>query len=379
MGKDSPDETEEMSPEEERGRKREREEPGLVGRVRTKVGMGAAAPRKRNQAAMMNRTPEEEMQAVLGQDPPSLFARDLDDLPDYEAAKIMFVRMEERVDVVAEDETEICYVEEQSCFFAKIKQSSKKQKSTEEVFLKNLCKADQEKMERALEKEWNKISVKKTGVVRVLSLEESEGIRRTKKHLIVPSRVVYTWKLEESKELMSDLLEREAKGRWTIKGYASPHLEEEHQEGKLTAPTLTQVGKMCALQSLASMGWRMELGDVSGAFLESDPMDKELYAEQPAEGVPGLQPGQLVLLLGPVYGVSSAALALEPLAQGPQLVPLRQEFLHLAALRRDLLNQRSARALLRRDLCLQFRARLALLSHDLRQRGHLLLLLLLLL
>ena len=52
--------------------------------------------------------------------------------------------------------------------------------------------------------------------------------------------------------------------------------EEEFDERRLTAPTLTQVGKMCVLQTIGSFGFDLELGDVSGAFLESGKLDREL-------------------------------------------------------------------------------------------------------
>ena len=89
----------------------------------------------------------------------------------------------------------------------------------------------------------------------------------------MPSRV-YTWKVEKSKELMNNI--REAKRRWMIKGYARPWLSEEHAVGKLTTPTLTQVGKMVVLQTIASFQFPMELGDVPGAFLEADAMEAAL-------------------------------------------------------------------------------------------------------
>ena len=130
------------------------------------------------------------------------------------------------------DEAEFFFNGEAFELFVKRRPSSNKQRTNEEVFLKDLTPGEQEQMRKALEKEWHKISVEKKDVVRVLSVEESERVRREKPHLLIPSRVVYTWKLGEATELMSSLGEREAKGRWTIKGYASPHLEEEFLEGK---------------------------------------------------------------------------------------------------------------------------------------------------
>ena len=90
-------------------------------------------------------------------------------------------------------------------FFTKSRKTAHKQRSNEEVFLKNLSPAEKELMQKALEKEWHTISVEKVGVVKVLTLEESAAVRKRCPHLIVPSRVVYTWKMEETKELMSNL------------------------------------------------------------------------------------------------------------------------------------------------------------------------------
>ena len=55
------------------------------------------------------------------------------------------------------------------------------------------------------------------------------------------------------------------------------------QNEMLSAPTLTQVGKMCVVQTLVSFKFPLELGDIKGAFLESDdmPKERELYARQP--------------------------------------------------------------------------------------------------
>ena len=97
--------------------------------------------------------------------------------------------------------------------------------------MKNLTPSERAEMSKALEKEWHTISVEKKGVVKVLTMVESDEVRSRCPHLIVPSRVVYTWKMEEAQELLSCLTERKAKGRWTIKGYKSPYLEQEHAEG----------------------------------------------------------------------------------------------------------------------------------------------------
>ena len=41
---------------------------------------------------------------------------------------------------------------------------------------------------------------------------------------------------------------------------------------------------------MASMGWVPGFADFTQAFHSGDPIDRELYAEQPAEGLPGAVP-----------------------------------------------------------------------------------------
>lgn len=163
-----------------------------------------------------------------------------------------------------------------------------------------------ELFEGAREAEWRTISVEKSGAVGILSEEESEEVRRTCPKLIVDSRVVYTWKEVGCDITLSAMKEWNAKARWTVKGYQSPYLEEEFADNMLSAPTLTQVGKVCVLQTLVSFKFPLELGGVEGAFLESDDMKRELYVRRPVEGLPGLKKGQLVQCLKYVYGLNPA-------------------------------------------------------------------------
>ena len=57
-------------------------------------------------------------------------------------------------------------------------------------------------------------------------------------------------------------------------------------------------GRHLIYQLCASYGWDLQIGDVSGAFDESPPLNRpqgKLYASLPRGGIPGLniQPGQL--------------------------------------------------------------------------------------
>ena len=53
----------------------------------------------------------------------------------------------------------------------------------------------------------------------------------------------------------------------------------------------------------------MQLGDVTGAFLESDDLMRQkgkVYLSQPNGGIPGLEPGQLLEVIKPIYGLNDA-------------------------------------------------------------------------
>jgi hypothetical protein len=52
--------------------------------------------------------------------------------------------------------------------------------------------------------------------------------------------------------------------------------------------------------------WSLGTADITAAFLNGKPMERELYCTQPAEGLPGLRPGQLLRLLKDGFGLATA-------------------------------------------------------------------------
>ena len=52
------------------------------------------------------------------------------------------------------------------------------------------------------------------------------------------------------------------------------------------------------------MGWIPGFADFTQAFHSGDAIDRELYAEQPTEGLPGAVKGQLIKLLKTCYGLT---------------------------------------------------------------------------
>ena len=66
---------------------------------------------------------------------------------------------------------------------------------------------------------------------------------------------------------------------------------------------------MVTLQVIASLGADVELGDVTGAFLESAELNRQggkLFLRQPSGGLPGLHHQQLLEIRLPLYGLNDS-------------------------------------------------------------------------
>ena len=66
---------------------------------------------------------------------------------------------------------------------------------------------------------------------------------------------------------------------------------------------------MVTLQVIASLGADVELGDVTGAFLESAELNRQggkLFLRQPSGGLPGLHQQQLLEIRLPLYGLNDS-------------------------------------------------------------------------
>ena len=94
-----------------------------------------------------------------------------------------------------------------------------------------------------------------------------------------------------------------AKARLCVQGQFDPDCAS--GEVKVDAPTIQKVTFVTFLHLCASFGWinTLRAGDVSSAFLQGGESSGELlFMEQPAEGIPGMERGQLLRLKKPVYG-----------------------------------------------------------------------------
>lgn len=93
-----------------------------------------------------------------------------------------------------------------------------------------------------------------------------------------------------------------ARARWCVKGFQDPDLI----HAKAQAPTMSKEDPMTVIEALASHRWRLTVADVEGTFLIGGLPNRDardLYCEVPNGGTPGVEPGYLVQLLRPVYGL----------------------------------------------------------------------------
>ena len=138
--------------------------------------------------------------------------------------------------------------------------------------------------------------------IKVIPPHEAHKIRKYKKDRIMSSRFVITEKKEDQST--------RTKARWVLRGHDDPDLTAKILSGKCHSPTLSQLSRSVILQLIVSFGWVLSLGDIKGAFLEADVSAQTsanpVYSELPPGGVPGIDPGSLVQVLGNIYGSNDA-------------------------------------------------------------------------
>lgn len=137
------------------------------------------------------------------------------------------------------------------------------------------------------------------GALKPFSVDESRRIRQTQSHRIVPSRMVLVQKQDESG---CDVV----KARWAARGDKDPDLFALIREGATQAPTISSNGRYTTIfQTIASHKFMLQLGDVTGAFLESDELirtDGRLFLAGPSNlDIPGYDPEQLYEVIKPLY------------------------------------------------------------------------------
>ena len=198
-------------------------------------------------------------------------------------------------------------------YYSKIEQLTK-MRQKKEIRLAELNSINKKCFEKAIQKEINQNI--KIGAYKILGLEESARIRKERSEKIMESRFVLTAKPLEPQDVESAQEEQilldwdgaeqhKAKARHVMKGYSEPGAE----EIEAATPQVTREGTLLVTQLIASHKWRIGFLDFTQAFHSGDKIDRELYAEQPREGIPGVAPGQLIQLEKVCYGLTDGPLA----------------------------------------------------------------------
>ena len=158
-----------------------------------------------------------------------------------------------------------------------------------------------EKIKKGLAKEANTVVVDKSAL-RPLNSEEAARILQDHSDRIVESRIVLTEKIEDDGQSI-------VKARWTARGDLDPDVFHLVREGKTQAPTISSNGRFTVLQTIASKKYRMQLGDVTGAFLETDTFRREqkLFLRAPRKvKLPGYEDVELFEVVRPLYGLNDS-------------------------------------------------------------------------
>ena len=158
----------------------------------------------------------------------------------------------------------------------------------------------QAKIDEAKVIEWGTIQGKHAG--RLVLGPEAAQVRKQWSHRIMGSRYVITMKQED------DSAPR-MKARWCLLGHLDPDLSAKAEIGDLQSPTLSQVGRNMLFQLISSFRWKLQLGDIKGAFLAAGQLPqryKPLYARLPPGGIPGVPDDALIEVLGHVYGLNDS-------------------------------------------------------------------------
>ncbi|CAK0864559.1 unnamed protein product, partial [Prorocentrum cordatum] len=179
----------------------------------------------------------------------------------------------------------------------------KRKQADKDIHWRAIKDSDRELFREAAAKQWSEWQ--KYGSCQVLSIEESEAIRgMIKPSLILPSRFVYR---DKNAPLRTDKhpLPVKAKARLCFGGHMGPRLAQ--GDLRTDAPTVTRNSTMLFFTICQRFDLEIYAADVEAAFMQGDEQpDQQLYMAQPREGLPGLNPKQLIKILKGVFGLATA-------------------------------------------------------------------------
>ena len=109
----------------------------------------------------------------------------------------------------------------------------------------------------------------KLNALSVMSLEESDHFAKTTPENIIPTNMLYKWKLQEDGSVA-------AKGRSVLVGWKDPMIYQMER----AAPTPTQEGIMVPLQWLASAKVTGRIADLTNAFGQARKTSRKINLPQ---------------------------------------------------------------------------------------------------
>ena len=185
------------------------------------------------------------------------------------------------------------------CFFAK-----QLRRQAVEISERNLTEAEKEGFRKAKQKEVKNFIIAKA----FQSLPKEYKPSRSQ---ILRMRWILTWKVDEAPE--GEPLKRDSQGnalkpkaRAVVLGYMDPLYEYR----PTSSPTMSRTTRQLFLQSCANRRFKVEKGDISGAFLQGDEFGPE--REMMCEPLPeicealGIPPKSTMLLTKAAYGLVEA-------------------------------------------------------------------------
>ena len=154
----------------------------------------------------------------------------------------------------------------------------------------------------AEEKQWTEHV--EFGAVKPLSVDESNRVEQEfGRDRILPARFLYRDK-NLAKRRDDASIPCKAKARLCVGGQRDPDLGQVQMS--VDAPTANRFSLLVGLHVALARGWVVSIGDIRAAFLNGVEAPRNLFFRQPARGIPGLAPGQLVEILKGVFGLSTS-------------------------------------------------------------------------
>eukprot|EP00971_Amphidinium_carterae_P351167 6491952-Amphidinium_carterae.1 len=166
-------------------------------------------------------------------------------------------------------------------------------RSSDEVDPSTLTEDEWKQFQPALESECANM-IKVNQGLEPLSVEKSAKMMQKYPDRVIESRFHFRWKpVDDAKGIHC-----KPKVRLILRGFQDPDVRE--LPSSVPAPSMASIQAVLAV--IASYRWEAFQSDFTQAFLQGKPVQRLLLVRQPAQGVPGLKPQQLLLLKKEVYG-----------------------------------------------------------------------------